>query len=121
MVDYAIDSLIVQPKDDATFESRFVAKRLGDGYFPQQILVTFENGITETVSWDGLGNEKEFVFDRPAALSEVHLDPEDAVWLDINRLNNRKRLEPDNRFAWLQFFNVTVWVQQWLNVAGGFF
>ena len=121
VVDYSIENLSVETMPEASFRSTFTAKRLNDGYFPQTIRVTFEDGTTEDVQWDGQDTEKEFSFERPTTVEEVFIDPEDAVWLDVNRLNNRARRSAETKFAWLQMFNVTVWVQQWLNLAGGLF
>ncbi len=121
VVDYAIDSLSVEQLDENVVQSSFVAKRLGTGYFPQKIRVLYEDGKAEDIEWDGRDTEKEFVFERPAAISEVYLDPDEKIWLDINRLDNRLRRDPETRFAWLQLSNVTVWIQQWLTFAGGIF
>lgn len=121
VVDYAVDSLSIVSTEGASVQSRFIAMRLGDGHFPQKIRVLFEDGNHELIEWDGVRLKEEFVFERPVAVAEVHLDPEDGVWLDINRLNNRIRLEPEQKFAWQKFFNVTVWVQQWIHLAGSLF
>ncbi len=122
VVDYAVEDITAVPSDDADVVVNQVhLSRLADGFFPQEIKVVFENGVVEMVDWDGEATEKMFTFERPVAVEEVHLDPENDVWLDINQTNNRKRTEPETKFARLQFMNFTVWLQQLFNVAGALF
>ena len=50
----------------------------------------FEDGSVETVDWDGQETWKTFTFEKPTRAVEAYLDPENKVWLDVNRLNNRR-------------------------------
>ncbi len=122
VVDYAVEEILVVPDEGSdVVKNQIHLSRLSDGTFPQEISVVFENGIVETVEWDGLDTEKTITLERPSAIEEVFLDPENKIWLDINILNNRMRVAPEKKFARLQFMNFTVWLQQLFNVAGALF
>ena len=98
VVDYGVGSIQVE-KEGSNVESTFEILRLGDGVFPTQIQVLFEDGAFENLEWDGKESKKEFSFTRNVAVEEVYIDPLDYVWLDINRLNNRKRVTPESSFS----------------------
>ena len=122
VVDYAVEDITVVPAENADIIVNQVhLARLSDGIFPQEIKVVFENGVVESVDWDGQEEEKMFTFERPVAIEEVHLDPDNDIWLDVNQFNNRLRKEPETKFARLKLMNFTVWLQQLFNVAGALF
>ncbi|MFK7848248.1 MAG: M1 family metallopeptidase [Rhodothermales bacterium] len=122
VVDYKVEDITVVPAEDGDIITNQVhLSRLADGVFPQEIDILFDDGVVETVEWDGESKEKMMTFERPASIVEVHLDPENKVLLDTNQFNNRLRTEPETKFARLQFMNFTVWLQQLFNVAGALF
>ncbi len=122
VVDYKVEDITVVPADDSDIITNQIhLSRLADGIFPQEIDILFDDGVLETVEWDGESKEKTMTFERPASILEVHLDPHNKIMLDINQFNNRLRTEPETKFARLQFMNFTVWLQQLFNVAGALF
>lgn len=122
VVDYAVDDItVVEQADGDLIKNQIHLSRQRDGVFPQEVLVVFENGIEETIAWDGEAASHTITLDRPVAIEEVFLDPENKVWLDINQLNNRMRKEPETRFARLQLMNFAVWLQQLFSIAGSVF
>jgi hypothetical protein len=129
VVDYAVKSMRVQALDapdeddnDARrYESEVLLERREDGIFPQVLRVRFDDGTTEEVTWDGADAWKQFTFEKRARLVEAYLDPENIVWLDINRLNNRRVLNADNTLARKTQFKLTVWAQQLLYLVGSLF
>ncbi|MEM8484279.1 MAG: M1 family metallopeptidase [Bacteroidota bacterium] len=122
VVDYKVADITVVPDEVSdTVVNQVHLTRDADGVFPQEIEVVFDNGVVETVEWSGEELEKTITFARPAAIEEVHLDPDNKVLLDINQLDNRLRVNPESRFARLQTANVIVWLQQLFNVAGALF
>jgi len=133
VVDYAVKSLRVQALDApeaATdegegaarrYESEVLVERREDGIFPQILHVRFDDGTTEEVTWDGADAWKQFTFEKPARLVEAYLDPENIVWLDVNRLNNRRILGADNTLARKAQFKLTVWAQQLFYLVGSLF
>ncbi len=128
VVDYAIDGIRNTPvrRDETGTDSvrhetgrrgEVGVARKGDGVFPQTLRVRFEDGETQDIRWDGQEAWRTFAFDRPVA--EAYLDPENAVLLDINRLNNRLLAEPDNILARKAQLRSTVWLQQLLYLISG--
>lgn len=125
-IDYAVEAISnpgVRAADgdstatEAPAESRVVVHRLGTGYFPQLLRVRFEDGTTEDVRWDGRDAWKRFTFDR--RIEEAYLDPENTVWLDLNRLNNRRIAEADDVLARKVQLKFVVWLQQILYLIAG--
>ena len=124
VVDYAVDTLQVEAvdgEDGERYKSEVRLERREDGIFPQTLRVRFEDGTTETVTWDGTTRSETFTFEKPTPAVEAYLDPDNAVWLDINRLNNRRALNAPNPFARKQQFKVVVWAQQLFYLIGGLF
>ena len=127
VVDYAIDRLRVREmdppgaEDEVWYESEVRVERRADGVFPQTLLVRFEDGSVEEMAWDGQEDWKKFTFEKPTAAVEAYLDPENKVWLDTNRLNNRRVTEAGNTFARKQQFKVIVWAQQLFYLMGSLF
>ncbi len=117
-VDYAVNRIrrnrISGSADDgdAVYENSIRVQRKQQGIFPQTLLVRFEDGTEERLTWSGEEEWKDFTFERSARAVEAFLDPENKVKLDINRLNNRQTLEPDNSTPRKYSFKFMVWVQQ---------
>ncbi|MCH8963228.1 MAG: M1 family metallopeptidase, partial [Bacteroidetes bacterium] len=126
VVDYAIDRLRVREmdppggsaEDEAWYESEVRVERRADGTFPQTLLVRFEDGSVEEMAWDGQEDWKKFTFEKPTPAVEAYLDPENKVWLDANRLNNRRVTKAGSTFARKQQFKVIVWAQQLFYLMG---
>ncbi|HMB89314.1 MAG TPA: M1 family metallopeptidase [Rhodothermales bacterium] len=116
VVDYAVNRVRVrrlnEDEDNPIYENEVRLERREDGIFPQTLRVHFADGTTEDVSWNGEDPWKVFTFTKPARLTEAYLDPDNAVWLDINRLNNRRTFEAGNPLARKYQFKVAVWAQQ---------
>ena len=84
------------------YESSFVVRRRGDIALPVTIAVKFEGRPVERIVWDGQARWKRFDFTRPERLEWVDLDPDRRQPLDLDWLNNARRVDPDRRAAaWL--------------------
>lgn len=116
VVDYAVEEIRNDPE---TGSSRIVIRRLADGHFPQEIRVSFADGTSDLVSWDGKDSSHTLFFNRE--VSEVYVDPDNRVWLDVNRFNNRKAAEPGDLFARKMQLKATVWLQQLFYLLAGLF
>ena len=77
-----------------TYKSEVVVTRLGDWIFPQEILVTFENGDKVREVWDGRDRWKRFVYYKTVKVKSAEVDPGRTMILDVNYLNNSRVLEP---------------------------
>ena len=74
---------------------------------PVEIAVKFAGQPPERVSWDGRDEWKKLNFTRPQRIEWAQVDPDRRLLLDVNWLNNAKRLTPDHRVA-------TKWTARWL-------
>jgi aminopeptidase N len=107
----------------AAFRGRIVVEKTGDGYFPQKLRATFDDGTTQTRTWDGKATWIDFSFEAPSRLVEAYVDPDNAVLLDTDRLNNRRVLasRADNSLARTAQLRFTALVQKFLTIASGLF
>jgi len=86
-------------KDDAekngkkVYRTEVVARRLGGGRFPVEVLMVFEDGSEVREAWDGQYRWKLFVQERPSKLKYAVVDPERKLLLDLNYTNNSRLLE----------------------------
>lgn len=117
VVDYAVAS--IENRTDATqVTSEVIVRRLEDGVFPQTLRVTFVDGTTEEHAWDGQATWKRFAFTQ--SVVDAHVDPNNAIWLDVNPLNNR-RAETDNTLARKRQLQAMTWMQQVFHIVSGLF
>ena len=93
---------------DKIFRTTVVARRLGSGHFPVDVLVTFSDGHQERDRWDGQARWQTFTYDRPARAVSAQIDPERVLLLDTNFTNNSRTLEPARDRA------ATKWSLRWM-------
>ena len=77
-----------------SFESTVVVQRLGEIAWPVEVEMRFEGGQTVTRRWDGRAEWMRWRITGPRLLSAV-VDPRHTCLLDVNRLNDGLRTEPD--------------------------
>lgn len=118
-----------------------VVRRRGELSLPTSLRLEYEGGKAQTVAlrehepggseletaplagspgagepWSGRWKRLELTGER--RLVSATLDPEDRLVLDVNRLNNSRRVEPDGRAAAHWGARWVFWLQQLLAVAG---
>jgi hypothetical protein len=93
---------------DKLYRTTVVARRLGAGQFPVDVLVTFTDGHQERERWDGRARWQHFTFDRPARAVSAQIDPERVLLLDTSFTNNSRTLEPKRDDA------ATKWSLRWM-------
>jgi hypothetical protein len=71
-------------------------RRLG-APVPQTLLVKFADGSSETAQWDADERWHRFVWTKPARAVSAELDPQRLHYLDVNKLDDSRTLEPDPR------------------------
>jgi hypothetical protein len=81
------------PGTPKLFRSVVTAARTGEMIFPQEILVTFENGEKVREFWDGRDRWTRFVYDREVRVRSAEVDPEHRLALDVNYLNNSRVMD----------------------------
>jgi hypothetical protein len=77
-----------------SYRTTVVVRRYGEGEFPVDVRVQFENGEDVRWRWDGRDRWKLFEIDKPSRASLVQVDPERVLLLDLNYTNNSATLEP---------------------------
>lgn len=106
---------------EGSFRTTVVVRRLGEGLFPVDVRVLFENGEEQRWKWDGKDRWKTFEIDTPARAVSAQVDPERVLLLDVNVTNNSATLDPAGpaaarkwSLAWL------IWLQDHLLTYGFF-
>jgi hypothetical protein len=100
------DREIEQAKQQV-FESVVVVRRSGGVRLPVEVAFKFEGQPVERQTWDGRDTTRTFRFERPEKLEWVDVDPDRRILLDVNWVNNGRRIEPDARPA-------AGWTARWL-------
>jgi hypothetical protein len=108
-------------REDGSFRTGVVVRRLGEGIFPVDVRVLFENGEEQRWKWDGKDRWKHFQIDKPVRAVSAQVDPERVLLLDVNVTNNSATLAPAGpaaarkwSLAWL------IWLQDHLLTYGFF-
>jgi hypothetical protein len=102
----------------AAFESSVLVRRLGGVTVPVEIAVKFEGEGPERVTWDGQDEWKKLTFRRPSKIEWARVDPGHLLRLDVNWVNNAKRLSADHRVATKWSARWLFWLQNVLRLAG---
>lgn len=103
---------------DPVYEGHVLIRRRGDFVFPVELKVTFADGSTEEVQWDGEGAFRRFEFEpRATRIVKAEIDPNNKIVLDTNLANNGRVVKSDgvavNRYVLRWMF----WVQQLLQTV----
>jgi hypothetical protein len=93
-----------------TYRSIVIVRRSGGVRLPVEVAFKFEGKPVERLTWDGRDPLKKFVFERSEKLEWVDVDPDRKIVLDVNWLNNGRRLAIDRRPA-------AGWAARWMCVV----
>jgi hypothetical protein len=85
--------------------------RKGDWVFPVEVLVTFEDGTSETLHWSGEEGQKIFEFSGKSKIVSAQIDPQQKMSLDLDLNNNSLTLKPDETSMWKYAMKAIFWVQ----------
>ena len=98
-----------------------MVRRFGEGIFPVDVKVVFDNNQNVRWQWDGRERWKLFEVDRPVRAITAQVDPERVLLLDVNYTNNSKSLEPRAKAAARKWSLVwLIWLQDHLLTYGFF-
>ena len=90
------------------FESIVVVRRSGGVALPVEVAFKFEGKPVERQTWDGREHDQASSGSSgPRSSSGSDVDPDRKIALDVNWVNNGRRLEPDPRPA-------ASWTARWL-------
>jgi hypothetical protein len=98
------------------YRTEVVVRRHGEGIFPLELLLVFEDGSEARIDWDGRDRWQVFREERGAKLEYAALDPERVLLLDLDYSNNSRRREGEAEFAagkWASKW--MVWLQDFLH------
>jgi hypothetical protein len=91
--------------------SKVEVQRKGDWVFPVEILVTFEDGTTQTLHWSGEEGSKVFEFQGDPKVVSAQIDPKQKISLDVDLNNNSRTLQPETISLWKYAAKAIFWVQ----------
>ena len=93
------------------YRSSVFVQRMGTMVMPVEVLVTFENGDTQTFKWDGRGRCKEFAIASSQKVVSAQIDPENKNYCDINFVNNSYSIESVSSPAWKYTVKFLFWLE----------
>jgi len=82
-------------EDTRIFRTEVVVARRGDGTFPVDVLLAFEDDSEMRERWDGRARHTTFVVERASKLRHAVVDPERKLLLDLVRTNDSRLREPE--------------------------
>lgn len=95
----------------AVLQSVVEVQRKGDWVFPVEVLITFEDGSTQTVRWSGEEGSKVFKFQERLKVIAAQIDPQQKIGLDVDLNNNSMTLQPTSTALWKYAAKAIFWVQ----------
>jgi hypothetical protein len=130
VLDYAVESVSTRPRrgpvgvfgegDDRQvtadgealpgFESEVVVRRLGGVRLPVVTELAFAGGERARVRWDGEERWVRFRVTGPRLL-HAEVDPDRTLLMDVDRLNDSRRVEPDRRASRRWGQRLRFWLQ----------
>lgn len=97
--------------------SKISLKRLGEWVFPVEILVSFEDGSSETYHWDGIEGEKNLEITGKPKVVSAQIDPNLKMGMDVDLNNNSMTLQPQTAPLWKYTAKAIFWIQNLMQVA----
>ena len=103
------------------YRTQVVVRRYGEGIFPVDVRVVFENKEEVRWHWDGRDRWKMFEIEKPIRAAFAEVDPEHVLLLDVRYTNNSMTLAPRSvRAARKWSLTWLVWLQDHLLTYGFF-
>ena len=110
--DSGLDKILGREDGQSKIKSSVFVQRMGTMVMPVEVLVTFKNGETQTVKWDGKGRCKEFVFTGNSSVVSAQIDPENKIKCDIDLINNSISYENNSQNPiWKYASKFLFWVE----------
>ena len=85
--------------------------REGDFVHPMTVEFRFDDGKVLRRDWAGAARWVRWTFTGPAKLESVEVDPDHLLALDVDRLNNGRRAEPERAPALALVTDLMYWLQ----------
>jgi hypothetical protein len=109
-------------KDDKKrpYESLVLVQRKGEFVFPIDIVLHYEGGKADHRRWDGRDRWLKIRTTTPEKLERAEIDPQRKILLDVDWLNNARRVEADTRASTWWSARAMFWVQNILATVIGY-
>jgi hypothetical protein len=115
--DYSADAPAVSREGNG-YRSVVVARRLGDGVMPMDVVTTFQDGSQQRETWDGEAGWQRYEYLRPSPAVKMEVDPSHKLLLDTHWANNSYTIW-FNAEAVLKRAADALWLMQgWLKIIG---
>jgi len=102
----------VEEKDgEEMYRSEITVDRRGQFIHPVTVELVFEDGETIRHQWDGRARWMKLVETRTAKLVSAEVDPDHLLALDVDPLNNSRRLEKNRKPAAKMIAHLMFWLQ----------
>jgi len=99
-------------KNGTQYLSDIYIQNWGEASFPIDVKFTFSDGEVVTESWDGKGEWHHFRFTKTGKITQIEVDPEHVLTLDMNYSNNSWMDEPESETASRKWaLRWMIWVQ----------
>ncbi len=102
------------------WESEVLVQRKGDIVFPVQIALYYAGGRIDRRTWDGRDRWLKIRTTTREKLEWADVDPDRKVLLDVDYLNNARRVDSDSRVSTRWSTRVMFWIQNVLATVMGF-
>jgi len=109
--DNGLTKLFMDTDKNVETRSSIYVQRMGTMVMPVEVLVTFENGETQTFNWDGRGRCKEFVVQGTSPVLKAEIDPEHKIACDIDFTNNSVQLKGAQNPIWKYATKFLFWLE----------
>jgi len=105
-----------------TYRTEVVVHRIGEGVFPVDVLLTFDDDSEIRRTWDGRDRWTMIVEEGPQRLVHAEVDPGKVLLLDVDRTNNSRLVESSSRLPAVKWGSKwMVWLQDLLQTSAFFF
>jgi hypothetical protein len=110
---------LTTPRDSERYRTTVAVRRYGEGIFPVDVRMVFENDEEVRWHWDGRDRWKVFEVERSVRAKYAQVDPDHVLQLDLNYTNNSAALAPQARAA-ARKWSLTwlIWLQDRLLTYG---
>jgi peptidase M1-like protein len=102
----------------STYRSVIDLKQRGEISLPVEVELAFDGAAPERRTWEGERRWVRWELERPGRLLWVKIDPDQKLALDVDRLNNARRLDPDRRATAKTSATALFWLQQLFGLLG---
>ncbi len=92
------------------FRSEVLVRRF-EGHVPEKVIVTFGDGSRQELPFPTEERWHRYVFDRPEKVVSAQMDPERAILLDLNKLDDGRTRESRSTASTRWSLEVASWIE----------